>query len=169
MALIEKLTNIANAIRGKTGGTDPLTLDGMVAAIAGIEAGGASGIYMAKITPASYLDKLTITHNLGTTNILYVAAWAETLGGIVPDGAATLAKFWARTDITTRRGGNGFSTGYGWSVANSYADGSHPNTEGYETLIVVDENTVQLPRVASGSSSGYYAGLTFTVFVIAEV
>ena len=38
--LTDKLTNIADAIRGKTGGTDALTLDGMVEAIAGIEAGG---------------------------------------------------------------------------------------------------------------------------------
>lgn len=40
MALTDKLTNIADAIRGKTGGTDPLTLDEMAASIAGIETGG---------------------------------------------------------------------------------------------------------------------------------
>jgi hypothetical protein len=43
MALTEKLTSIANAIRGKTGGTDPLTLDAMAEAIAGIEAGSGGG------------------------------------------------------------------------------------------------------------------------------
>lgn len=43
MALTDKLTAIADAIRGKTGGTDPLTLDGMATAIAGIEAGGGGG------------------------------------------------------------------------------------------------------------------------------
>ena len=43
MALIDKLTNIADAIRGKTGGTDPLTLDAMAEAIAGIETGGGGG------------------------------------------------------------------------------------------------------------------------------
>jgi hypothetical protein len=43
MALIDKLTNIADAIRGKTGGTDPLTLDAMAEAIAAIEAGGGGG------------------------------------------------------------------------------------------------------------------------------
>ena len=42
MALIDKLTNIADAIREKTGGTDPLTLDAMAEAIAAIEAGGGS-------------------------------------------------------------------------------------------------------------------------------
>lgn len=40
MALIDKLTAIADAIRGKTGGTDLLTLDGMAAAISGISSGG---------------------------------------------------------------------------------------------------------------------------------
>ena len=40
MALTDKLTAIADAIRSKTGSTEELTLDAMVAAIAGIEAGG---------------------------------------------------------------------------------------------------------------------------------
>ena len=171
MALIEKLTNIADAIRGKTGKADKLTLEGMAAAIAGIEtgggSGGASGIYMAKITPAEYIGGLTITHNLGTTDILYVAVWAETLGELLPDGTATLCKMWAKTDITTRRGGNGFSTGYAWSSANNYADPNAPNVAGYETLSVTDENTIVLPRAQSGATTGYYAGITYTVFVIA--
>ena len=44
MALTDKLTAIADAIRGKTGGTDGLTLDAMVSAIVGIEAGGGGGL-----------------------------------------------------------------------------------------------------------------------------
>lgn len=40
MALIDKLTAIAAAIRTKTGGTDALTLDQMVTEIEGIEVGG---------------------------------------------------------------------------------------------------------------------------------
>ena len=43
MALIDKLTAIADAIRGKTGKTDGLTLDQMAAEITGIEAGGGGG------------------------------------------------------------------------------------------------------------------------------
>lgn len=39
MALIDKLTNIAEAIRGKTGGTELLTLDEMATAIASIQTG----------------------------------------------------------------------------------------------------------------------------------
>lgn len=40
MALIEKLSAIADAIRGKTAKTEPLTLDQMAVEIAGIEIGG---------------------------------------------------------------------------------------------------------------------------------
>lgn len=44
MALTDKLTAIADAIRGKTGGTDTLTLDQMAEAIAAIEAGGGGDV-----------------------------------------------------------------------------------------------------------------------------
>lgn len=44
MALIEKLTAIADAIRGKTGKTDGLTLDQMPGEIAGIQSGGDTSI-----------------------------------------------------------------------------------------------------------------------------
>lgn len=40
MALIDKLTAIADAVRGKTGKADPLTLEQMATEIEGIEAGG---------------------------------------------------------------------------------------------------------------------------------
>jgi hypothetical protein len=43
MALTDKLSAIADAIRGKTGGTEEMTLDQMVDAIAGIESGGGGG------------------------------------------------------------------------------------------------------------------------------
>lgn len=43
MALTDKLTNIADAVRGKTGKTDTLTLDQMATEIAGIGAGGGNG------------------------------------------------------------------------------------------------------------------------------
>ena len=42
MALTEKLKNIADTIRAKTGGTDPLTLDQMAVEIAGISMGDTS-------------------------------------------------------------------------------------------------------------------------------
>lgn len=45
MSVNEKMTAIADAIRGKTGGTTALTLDQMAAEIAGIETGGGGDSY----------------------------------------------------------------------------------------------------------------------------
>ena len=45
MALTEKLTAVADAIRGKTGKTEEMTLDQMATEIAGIETGGGDDIY----------------------------------------------------------------------------------------------------------------------------
>lgn len=167
-----KIQGLIDSANAKTGGNDT-TLTGAVSTLiagfgsGGGSSGGASGIYMAKITPEEDLTaNFPITHNLGTTDILLVAVWAETLGGIVLDKALNLHKVWNKTDIVTRRGGNGFSTGYTWSTTNSYADASSPNASAYETLTVVDGNTISLPRCSSGSNV-YLAGLTYTVVVIA--
>lgn len=172
MALTEKLTNIADAIRTKTGSADKLTLDGMATAIAGIQTGGGSGggtsgIYMAKVTLAENAHSFEIVHNLGTTDILLAAVWAETKGDFVPDVSGTLAKWWAKTDINTRRGGNGFCPGYSWNLTNSYADSQAPNISSYESLTIT-ENSVTFPK-ASSSSTGYvyYAGITYTVIIMA--
>lgn len=155
-----------------TGRTDTTVHDAVTALIAGFgsgggSSGGARGIYMAKITPETDLTaNFPITHNLGTTDILLVAVWAETLGDIVLDRSVNLHKVWNKTDIITHRGGNGFSIGYMWSTTNSYAAVQSPNATNYETLTVVDENTIRLPRCSSGTNV-YLAGLTYTVVVIA--
>lgn len=61
MALTDKLTAIADAIRGKTGGTDALTLDQMATEIAGIETGGG-------------LETCTVNYTCDTTtaNLFYM-------------------------------------------------------------------------------------------------
>ena len=82
MALTDKLTDIADAIRDKTGGTSKLTLEEMVTAIEGIQAGGGglpSGISaLATGTwsiQTAQTTQLTIPHGMGVTPnffILYV-------------------------------------------------------------------------------------------------
>lgn len=76
MALTDKLTAIADAIRGKTGKTDGLTLDAMVSAIDGIEVGGGGGIPYAtgSFTVTSPNQAATITHNLNSTKVFVVYA-----------------------------------------------------------------------------------------------
>lgn len=167
-----KLQGLIDSANEKTGGNDTTLTAAMNTLIAGYgsgggSSGGASGIYMAKITPETDLTaNFPITHNLGTTDILLVAVWAETLGDMVLDKKANLHKVWNKTDIVTRRGGNGFSVGYIWGTTNSYADVQSPNAVAYEILTVVDENTISLPRCGSGPNV-YLAGLTYTVVVIA--
>ena len=61
MALTNKLTAIADAIRGKTGKTAQMTLDQMATEIAGIETGGGgSAIYSGEFTPAENLTTISI-------------------------------------------------------------------------------------------------------------
>ena len=71
MALTDKLTNIADAIRGKTGGTEAMTLDQMAEAIAGIQSGGGSGAKVLTFTPAETISGngivVEIAHGLGKT------------------------------------------------------------------------------------------------------
>lgn len=159
----------ANAVTGRT---DTTVHDAVTALIAGFGSGGGSsvgtsGIYMAKITPEEDLDAFIIGHNLRTTDILSVSIWAETLGDYIPDTQISLHKVWNKTDIKTQRGGNGFSLGYGWDNTNSYATPKTANVDRYETLTVIDENTIRMPRTQSGTSLVYKTGVTYTVIVIA--
>lgn len=66
MALIEKLENIGNAIRNKTGKTDLLTLDEMVTEIGNIETGGGSGGDVSE-----YFNTEITTNTTGAQGILH--------------------------------------------------------------------------------------------------
>lgn len=63
MALTDKLTAIGNAIRGKTGGTDLLTLDGMVTAINGISTGGGTTLPEEALNITGNCDSKFINNN----------------------------------------------------------------------------------------------------------
>ena len=74
MALIDKLTNIADAIRGKTGTTEEMTLDAMAEAIAGIEAGGGWNDPLVK----SLVDWADIIFEGGGNTLDMIKLWKET-------------------------------------------------------------------------------------------
>lgn len=72
MSVNSKMTEIANAIRTKTGGTAKLNLDQMASAIASIESGGGGGlpdgikkIACGTVTPSSDGNTLVVDHDLG--------------------------------------------------------------------------------------------------------
>ena len=71
MALTDKLTAIADAIRGKTGKTDGLTLDAMPGEIAGIQSGGDTSMEdgLVERTITSYInDRITTVGNMAFYN-----------------------------------------------------------------------------------------------------
>lgn len=170
MALTDKLTTIADAIREKTGSTEKLTLEGMAQAIAGIETGGggggASGIYMAKITPAEEVGSFTVTHNLGTTDILFAGLWAETMGDVVPTASRGIMKAWIKTDIKNARSGYGWDIQTTWDVTNNRGGSpAQPNSSAYWSE-AKDENNFFFARPGSASAK-YTAGVTYTVIIMA--
>lgn len=63
MALIDRLVAIADAVRGKTGKADPLTLEQMATEIEGIEAGGGNPM-------AGYFDFVISSNNIAIGGIL---------------------------------------------------------------------------------------------------
>lgn len=79
MSVYEKMTAIADAIRAHTGGTEPLGLDAMAEAIAGL--GGVSApidkISAGVIVPTTSSVYATIPHDLGVEPdfIIVVAPW----------------------------------------------------------------------------------------------
>jgi hypothetical protein len=91
MALIEKLNAIGDAIRGKTGGTDKLTLAQMAEAIAGIQTGGGVRVVTGTVTFAEdttahdFLDEepdvfvLYKEDSLGETHSAAQGIWATVM------------------------------------------------------------------------------------------
>ncbi|MCQ2436009.1 MAG: hypothetical protein MJ101_03790 [Clostridia bacterium] len=62
MGINSKMTAIANAIRAKTSGTEPLSLDDMATAIASIQTGGSStDTVKFDISPVMISDVTTVT------------------------------------------------------------------------------------------------------------
>ena len=85
MALTDKLTSIADAIRSKTGKTDKLTLDAMVTEIDGIETGSGTG---GAFTLEEIKDFVTgCSNNYGSDNVRKVASAVIATMTKIPDYA----------------------------------------------------------------------------------
>jgi hypothetical protein len=87
MALTDKLTAVADAIRGKTGKTEPLTLDQMPGEIAGIVAGGGGLIYdMGEfvLDEDTLTSNFTVPHNLGEVPE-FICVWTDHWAGLTSD------------------------------------------------------------------------------------
>jgi hypothetical protein len=94
MALTDKLTAIANAIREKTGGTELLTLDQMPTEIAGIETGGGVDISpYSYLVAGTYVPAEDMTNTIKLPGVEIPSYWTDTVGKILlaisPDPASS--------------------------------------------------------------------------------
>lgn len=169
-----KMQGLIDSANAKTGAGDTTLTAAVNTLIAGFGSGtggssGVSGVYMAKITPEEDLDRIEINHNLGTTDILFAACWAETLGDIVPTFNGALGKYWAKTDIPVRYSSAGdtenFNTLNVYNVTNNQATGGTSSSYVYWDG-VGNENTFCFRRAGSAAAK-YIAGVTYTVIVVA--
>ena len=92
MALTDKLTNIADAIREKTGSTRTMNLEEMAAAIAGITGGGVIGLAydMGEFVldaDTKHLDPTSIHHNLGEVPE-FILVWTDDFAGLSEENPA---------------------------------------------------------------------------------
>lgn len=172
-AKIQGLIASANA---KTGNTDADLTTAVNALIAGFgqggggSSGGASGIYMAKVTPARDAEGLVITHNLGTTDILAAVCWAESLGDVTPAFDGAVANVYLKSSLpfrlTSSINHENMIAFARWSVSNAnVVTIGQPTTDAYFSK-VVDENTFEFAR-AGASVAKHFAGVTYTVIIIA--
>lgn len=169
MSVHEKMTAIADAIRIMTGGTEPLTLDQMPGEISSISGGGATGIYMAQVTPASDLSELVVTHNLGTSDILMAVCFAEDYPySEIPFNAATMGKMWLKPEKPVYLSGTVKSTFFEahlyYTVSSGYYRGGQTTNTPYMSY-VLDGNNFAFAR--HSSVGGFPAGVTYSVIIVA--
>lgn len=176
MSVNEKMTAIADAIRGKTGGTDPLNLDQMAAAIAGIQVGGgdapggASGIYMAQVTPAIDTQELMVTHNLGTEDILMAACWIEDMGDYTPDFNGAALNVYLKSALpfrmsSTKNRENAVIYGTWNATAANISTVGQPTSDSYVSR--PDGENAFIFDSAGSSAAKYFAGVTYTAVIMA--
>ena len=168
-AQLNALLNQANNTTGKTDTNLTAAIASLAAGFGHGGSGGTGGIYMAKVTPKTDSNELIIQHNLGTTDILLAAAFAETSGETTPSFNGALAKFWAKTDIPVREtaasAAQNYDSQFSYKTDASLAICGAPNSPSYRCR-VVDKNTFEFERAGSAVAK-YIAGVTYTVIIIA--
>lgn len=148
MALTDKLTAIADAVRAKTGGTELLTLDEIAAAISGISGGGGLPSAVATVTYGEYIPTVDtntmpeIAHGLGAVPDI-TAAWCGELDCSEYSTTTLIGSVIIR-GITTRISSSAVSDNANICLTKATGDSS--------------------VRVGSPSSTAYVGTLTESVF-----
>ena len=176
MALIDKLTAIADAIRGKTGGTALLTLDDMAAAIAGIPSGGGSGLDydMGEVVlenDTAGIPTISVNHQLGMTPG-FILVWTDDFAGLSADNTATqqcnLGYLWLDRPMGLDQRLTAAATGTAMTINFFIPSGDYrinfalPNTTAY---LAVSPTADMLYLYRIGNSHYWRAGITYKYFV----
>jgi hypothetical protein len=173
MALTEKLGNIADAIREKTGSTELLSLDGMAAAIAGITAGGGGLAYdMGEFVPS--LDATAVSdipHRLGTPPE-FVLVWTEEFAGTTNNfGTKTMLGFVYMENLfglpqrlSSSANCKGLTVNFLQDASAAVVSGALP-TSGAYTQELHDRTDSVFAASSAGTNVYYRAGVTYKYFV----
>ena len=184
MSVNEKMTAIADAIRARTGGTQALTLDDMVAAITGITGDGTAtgldydmGEFVLDADTVTGRD-VVVPHNLGTTPE-FICVWSDHWAGLTSDapvayedGKQTAVGFiWLKeiTGMAFRASSTNSGTPMCFSFVianNDYRVGAVSPTSGvYGMADDFVSATTFSPPTFGANGPRYRAGVTYHYFV----
>ena len=176
MALTDKLTNIANAIREKTGSTDTMNLEGMAAAIAGITGGGGAGLAydMGEFVldaDTKVLDSPSLPHNLGEIPE-FILVWTDDFAGLSEANPAAqqcnLGYVWLKNltcmlqRLTTAATGDSLTVDFNLLSGDYRIQPIAPNSYAYLTKQPTAE---YFGLNQTGSNNYWRAGVTYKYFV----
>ena len=176
MALTDKLTNIADAIREKTGSTRTMNLEGMAAAIAGITGGGGAGLAYdmgefvldADIKGSS---SSAIPHNLSEVPE-FILVWTDDFAGLSEENPAArqcnLGYIWLKNlcglmqRLTSTATGNALTINLVLNNADYRIQVISANSASYLT----NQPTAEYFGLNQTSGNNYWrAGVTYKYFV----
>lgn len=183
MSVYSKMTAIADAIRGKTGGASPLTLDQMAEAIVGIQVGGGSGDGLAYDVGEFVLDADAkhlpvasgIPHALGETPD-FVVVWTDDFADLSADKVAsqtvTVGYVWIHGlgGIMQRVANNAYSE-YGFYATYILDTGEYfgrinvPTSNAYMMTDAYAATNEKIGLPVSSSVPTYRAGVKYKYFV----
>lgn len=178
MALTNKLTNIANAIREKTGSTRTMNLEEMAAAIAEITGGGGAGLAydMGEFVldaDTKNLDPTSIPHNLGEVPE-FILVWTDDFAGLSEENPAAqqcnLGYVWLKnlTGMLQRLSSSSSATGDSLTVNLNLVSGDYriqPITP-YSVVYLAKQPTAEgLGLNQTGGNNYWRAGVTYKYFV----
>ena len=153
MALIEKLTAIGNAIRGKTGKSGTLTLEQMVTEINGIQPGGEVKVVTGTYTLSKSVaggSTFTVDHNAGfVPDLFYFYAPAN-----IASTSTMICVFYSPTFLWRSTGYKSIS---GYHSTSTTTVTFTNNSSSYGVKSITDTQAV-ITTYSSSTSYFWYAG-----------